>query len=332
MSAIDTNIETISEKLLDYLRDVLEDPDIEFGSSLAQLQGGYETFTFRFTLKGAGEKLSQPLVLRLYPAFYGTRNAVWESTVQNALVDEGFPAAKAHFVCTDMGVLGGAFFIMDYIPGEPLMFAQPEKAPELMGKTHAELHRIDPKPLVGRLDHLGIDGYVYSFGSRIDWLKDKSSEHAWIREGVRWLVDHRPPEPGRLVICHGDFHPLNIMVHEGRVSGVLDWPGFAVADPVFDVANTLVIITIPAKYITASLEGFASIDWNLVAETYLNAYQSEVKLDRTNLAYYRVRRCLMALVQGVEGQKIWQHPMIAADLARYIHQITGVPITVPAAE
>ncbi len=50
-------------------------------------------------------------------------------------------------------------------------------------------------------------------------------------------------------ICHGDFHPLNILVKEGQVTAVLDWPGFSIADPVLDVAYTVVLLTIPAKHL-----------------------------------------------------------------------------------
>jgi len=88
----------ISDKLISYLRDELKNSKIEYDSSLTQLQGGYETLTYRFKLNGVEGELSKPLVLRLYPQFYGTKNAVWESTVQNVLAGEGYPVAKAHFV------------------------------------------------------------------------------------------------------------------------------------------------------------------------------------------------------------------------------------------
>ena len=325
-NSIDTG--HISDKLIAYIRDKLNNPEIEYLSPLAQLQGGYETSTYRFKLKCVGDEYSQFLVLRLYPQFYGTQNAIWESTVQNVLAGEGYPAAKVHFVCTDMSILGGAFFVMDYIPGQPLMFTPPETVPELLGKTHAALHKIDPKPLIKTLQKQDIDEYGYSLNSGFDWLNNRASKLPWIREGVSWLIENRPPEPERLAVCHGDFHALNILVNDGVVTGVLDW-GFRIADPVFDVANTIVLTTIPAKYLSTSMEGFSSVDWDLAAELYLSEYQTHKELDRTNLDYYRVRRCLMALVQGFEGQKVWQHPMIVRDLVSYIQIITGIQITVP---
>jgi aminoglycoside phosphotransferase (APT) family kinase protein len=320
----------ISEKLLSYLQNDLKNPHIAYRTSLTQLQGGYETSTYRFRLQGVGDEFSQFLVLRLYPQCYGTHRALWESTVQNVLAGEGFPVAKAHVVCTDLSILGGAFFIMDYLSGQPLMTAPLETVPALLGKTHAELHTIDPNALINTLKAQGVDDDAYSLNGRFEWLKDRASTLSWIREGVRWLIAHRPPEPGRLAVCHGDFHPLNILVDHGTVTGVLDWPGFAIADPVFDVANTLVLTTIPAKHLTASMDGLSSVDWDVVAEGYVSAYRTHTDLDSTHLAYYRIRRCVAALIEGVEGQKVWQHPLIVNDLIGYIHQITGIQMTIPA--
>jgi aminoglycoside phosphotransferase (APT) family kinase protein len=323
------NSETVSDKLISYLRARFDNPSIDYVSPLTQLQGGYETFTYRFELDGAADELPGPLVLRLYPEFYGTRNAVWESTVQNVLAGEGFPVAQAYVVCTDNSILGGAFFIMDHLPGQLLAVAPQDSVPGLLGKTQAQLHNIDPAPLIGALEAKGIAEYEYRLASRLDWLRDKARKLPWIRQAVNWLVDNCPPEPERLSVCHGDFHAFNILYADGKVTGVLDWPGFALADPAFDVANSIVIITIPGKHVTASMDDFSSVDWDLMVDLYLAAYRTIRSLDDANLAYYRVRRCVMALIQGFEGQKVWQHPLILGDLLVYIDDITGIQIAMP---
>jgi len=320
----------LEKKLIAYLQAECKDPDLGFHSPLTQLQGGYETSIYRFQLKGARGKLANSLVLRLYPPSYGSHNARWESTVQNALAGEGYPVAQAHFVCTDLSILGGAFFIMDYIPGQLLMYAPPETVPGLLGKTHAALHNIDPAPLIRSLEEQGVDKNRYNLNSRFDWMKKMASQLPWIREGVSWLIHNLPPEPQHLAVCHGDFHALNILIQEGEVAGVLDWPGFAVADPVFDVANTIMLTTIPTRHLTASMDGFSSVDWDHAAALYLSAYQTSRQLDSTNLEYYRVRRCLMALIEGFEGHQVWGHPMIREDLIGYIQRSTGVQIAIPA--
>ena len=321
--------EYLSNKLIVYLRDQLDNPEINYRAPLTRLHGGFETAIYRFQLKGAQAEYSQHLVLRLYPQFYGYQNAIWESTIQNVLVGEGFPVAKVHFICEDMSLLGGAFFIMDYIPGQPLAFTVPDKMPKILGKTHAELHKIDPGMLISSLKKRGVGKYAWSLDSRTDGLLNRASNLAWIQEGVRWLFENQPAEPENLAICHGDYHPLNILVVDEVVTGVLDWAGFVIADPAFDVANTMILITIPARYLFNSMEGFATLDWNKAAEMYLLAYQTQKALDKTNLDYYKTRRCLFALIEGFEGQKVWQHPLIIADLVTHIEEFTGIHIDVP---
>jgi aminoglycoside phosphotransferase (APT) family kinase protein len=227
-----------------------------------------------------------------------------------------------------MNLLGGAFFVMDYIPGKLLMYASPEIVPSLLGKTHAGLHQVDPTPLIEALDAKGIDAYGYSLQARLDWLGRKTDQYPWLGASVDWLIRNRPPQPEQLSVCHGDFHALNILVADGNVTGVLDWPGFSITDPAFDIANTIVLTTIPAKHLSASIPGFDSVDWNMAADYYLSAYEAHASLDREKLPYYRVRRCVMALVQGSEGHSLWQHPAVVHDLVAYIENITGIKISV----
>jgi aminoglycoside phosphotransferase (APT) family kinase protein len=322
------DVESISKKLLDHLRAELASPALEFSRKLTPLAGGYETATYAFALSGAPGVLSGPLVLRLYPSFYGPRNAIWESTVQNVLAAEGYPVARVHLLCTDLSVLGGAFFLMDRLPGRTLMTAPLDDVPRLLGEAHGKLHDIDPRYLIGRLKEKEVPESDYRIANRFD-LRRKTEGFPWLGAIVSWLLANRPPEPQRPAICHGDFHPLNILYADGKITGVLDWPGFAVADPVFDVANTLVLIRIAAARVAESMEGFPAVDWHRVADLYLEAYTAGRSLDRTNLACYQVRRCVAALIEGFEGQKIWQHPLIVKDLLALIHEMTGIAVEVP---
>ena len=323
-------IDQIAGKLITYLRDEFNDTSIAYDSPLTQLRGGFETATYRFQLKGVQKELRKPLVLRLYPEFYGPENALWESTMQNVLAGEGYPVARVYFICTDKSILGGAFFIMDFLSGKPLLTAPQETIPRLLGETHAALHALDPKPVIKALHEQGIEKNRYRLSQRFDRLKDKASQFHWIGEGVAWLINNRPPESERLAVCHGDFQPLNILIDDGKVTGVLDWPGFLIADPVLDIANTLVLTTIPFKYLASTLgQDLSAAEVEMAAELYLDAYQAQRSIDSTYLDYYRVRRSVHALIQGVEGQQVWQHPLVVGDLIEYIHRITGIRITKP---
>ena len=183
------DVQTLSDTLISYLRAELGNPALDFAAPLVRLQGGYETSTYRFELDGAPHELERPLVLRLFPRFYGTGSAIWESTVQNGLARERYPVAQVYVVCTDMSVLGGAFFVMDHLPGRSLADAPQESVPGLLGKTHAELHDIDPNPIIKALADKGIAEHDYSLPRRFDWLCDRADKLPWIRRRMDWLGD-----------------------------------------------------------------------------------------------------------------------------------------------
>lgn len=135
----------IEDKLIAYLRDQLKDSMIGYEEPLTPLEGGSETYMYRFKLKGAPQELSIPLVLRLYPQYYGTRNAVLEKTIQNVLAGEGYPVAHTYFICTDMTILGGSFIIMEFLNGNLMLTAPFETIPDMLGI--AELQAMITKPV-----------------------------------------------------------------------------------------------------------------------------------------------------------------------------------------
>ena len=222
--------------------------------------------------------------------------------------------------CTDKSILGGAFFIMEYLPGDNIISAPPETIPDLLGETHAALHRIDPA-LVSTAQ--GFATYENSFVGRLDWLNRSANEYPWLRENVDWLIENCPSKSERLAICHGDFHPFNILFEHGKVTGVLDWPGFIIADPVLDVAFTLVYLTIPFRHL------YPQIQWDYLTQGYLDVYRAQRSLDLTYLDYYRVLRCTTAFVDGADGQELWKHPVIEDSLVEYIHCATEIRVIPP---
>jgi aminoglycoside phosphotransferase (APT) family kinase protein len=205
-----------------------------------------------------------------------------------------------------------------------------ESIPEFLGNIHATLHNLNPQPLIQALCAAGIDERRLHFDKQFHWLKEKMNNFPWLRDAGDWLIENIPGEPPQLAVCHGDLHPLNILVDEDKVTGVLDWPGFLIADPALDIATTLVLITIGYKNLASSIRpDLVNVDFDSVAERYLNAYQAERSFEASHLAYYRVRRCIHAIVQGTEGQVAWQHPDIIQDLREYINTITDICISIP---
>jgi aminoglycoside phosphotransferase (APT) family kinase protein len=331
MSSVDSETEQIAGRLLAYLRRQFNDHCLRYDSPLTRLRGGYVTSIYRFGLNGLKEVLNRPLVLRLYPEHDAPENAVRESCVQNALAALGCPVARVYHVCTDKSILGGAFLVMDFLPGELLITAPVERIPEILGRAHAALHREDPQALVTALTNQGLAEGPGGANGRPVGEASAANEFPWIRDGVDWLVAHRPPESEALAICHGDFHPLNLLVQDGAVTGVLDWSDCLVAEPAWDIANTILRLTMPFEYLVSPRLGsaFASVDWDEMAQTYVDAYRQQSPSGTANLEYYRARQSIYALVEGVRGHPVWRYPPIVRDLIGLVQQTTGVRITMP---
>ena len=51
-----------------------------------------------------------------------------------------------------------------------------------------------------------------------------------------WLIDNVPQDEDTPRWVHGDFGPHNVLVHEGEVSGVLDWEASYIGDQAEDLA------------------------------------------------------------------------------------------------
>lgn len=57
-----------------------------------------------------------------------------------------------------------------------------------------------------------------------------------------WLEKNRPPPLQDGAVCHGDLHPLNIVMDGDTLSGVIDSPQAIAAEPAFEVAATRVLL------------------------------------------------------------------------------------------
>ena len=112
-------------------------------------------------------------------------------------------------------------------------------------------------------------------------------------------------------------------MQDGEVSAVVDWSGFAVADPVMDVAFTDVVLDVAGR------EVFPAGDLDQMLSGYFAAYDDVRALDATHLGYYRTLRCVMALVEGAEGQDIWARPSAVARLTDTIWRNTGIQTNRP---
>jgi aminoglycoside phosphotransferase (APT) family kinase protein len=321
------SLSDINENLLAYLRSEIDNQQLTYLTLPSLVTGGFDTRIFSFQLKEGPYELSRPLILRLFKKSSQNR-ATFESAVQNAVADSGYPAPRVFFTCTDESVLGGSFMIMENVSGQTMMTMEPLKIniplrtmPVLLAKAHLHLHSIGVDSVRNSLEVAGINLDRYSFDGRFSWIvkQIEAPRFEWLQSGLQWIVDNRPESPDRLVVCHGDFHPTNILLKDGEVSGVLDWSGFLVADPAYDIAITKFL---GIMAFNSFLEEFTNL--------YSDYYQMVSPVDSDRVEYYVAFRCLWALIEGVEGHSGWSRPEVMIGLSEIFQKITSVRLTIPA--
>ena len=117
------------------------------------------------------------------------------------------------------------------------------RAPRLLASAHARLHTLDPLPILRAVEQAGVPSSLTSTDDVLVSLQARTQVHGLegLLPGFAWLAAHRLPAVGQASILHGDFHPGNVLVANGSVAGVIDWPNAGLGEPAADVATTRVL-------------------------------------------------------------------------------------------
>lgn len=317
------NINQVSDNLLFFLREEMGDSKIDYHMPPSQLQGGFDTSVFHFKLKNVNPSLSGPLVLRLFKKSHPPRQAIKESVIHNSLVDQGFLVPYVHYACIDDKYLGSQFLIMDFLTGARLPKVFDQNTPIILGKKHAELHNADSSQLSENMIAAGFGGRKYGIEGRLDYLIRASEHFEWLEEIVNWLIRNKPSICEHPSICHGDFHPYNLLAKDGEVTAFLDWSSCSVGDPSADVASTLVIFNAATKHI------IPKFDSKFETQQYLDAYKGERDLNEQHLIYYKVLFSSIRLFIGTKEVVVYTQLPIRNELINIIYELSKIHVEVP---
>jgi aminoglycoside phosphotransferase (APT) family kinase protein len=216
-------------------------PDFRGPLSVREFRGGQSNPTYRL------EGTSGRYALRRKPpgALLPSAHAVdREYRVLTALAGTGVPVPRTHALCTDDGVIGTWFYVMECVEGRVVWdgsmpgFSPAERAAvwDSMVASLAALHRVDPAA-VGLADYGRPGNYFARQVAR--WSRQyAASETESIPEMTKlaeWLPRHLPASDS-CAIVHGDFKLDNVILHptEPRVVAILDWELSTLGDPLAD--------------------------------------------------------------------------------------------------
>lgn len=294
----------LSSRLLDYLRIDLEAPALRLTEPLAAIRGGYDTQIFSFRLEGGPPASSGPLILRLLSARSQPTRVLRERAVQDAVAALGYPAPVVFSACADPEALGAAFLVMERKPGRPMLDAKRFGVAPALVAAQLRLHDLDAAPVLRATDAAGAGDVITVGGLLVDFAaRVAGPPFAGLEPAMDWLLAHRPAEPARRVICHGDFHPGNILVSAGEVTGVLDWPNAVVGDPAYDVAATKALLELtPVEVldVRAAVRPLIDVARRLLLRRYLAGYRRRRSLDPSIIEYYEAVACMRGLIRVAE--------------------------------
>lgn len=160
--------------------------------------------------------------------------------VTEHLRNKGYPAPR---YVLDGIVDGVSYSLQEALPGQPMLPVDQVYLPQLLALNDLQrgpapdLASDWPQSLVESV-RVGYEEYCI-LASLIDY----SRETRELLDRVQSLVTRYPD-----IVCpnddivHFDFNPGNILVAEGRVSGVVDWDGVTAGDRMFDVVTMLFYI------------------------------------------------------------------------------------------
>jgi aminoglycoside phosphotransferase (APT) family kinase protein len=218
---------------------------------LRRLAGGASRETWAFELEAAagfeGERRRALVLRRDPPGRGGEGDRSLEFRVVRAAGAAGVPVPRAHFCCADLGVLGTAFYVMDFVPGEVLprrllrderYAGAREKMAGQLAEIAARIHRMpaDAAELRGLpAPPTGLSPAEAELERVAQGIRAMAAEpHPALDLAERWLRA-RLPAAGRLSLVHGDFRVGNVLFDEGGVRAMLDWELCKLGDPVEDL-------------------------------------------------------------------------------------------------
>ncbi len=169
-----------------------------------------------------------------------------EAAVRELAADAGVATPRIRGVCSDTKYLNGPFFLSERLDGETIprrvlrLVAKEgngETVVRQLGTALARLHSVDaakaPEKLLRPPDGDPVGSMLTRMREMVNELLQPEPAFSY---GLRWLDDHRPDEPTRSTIVHGDARNGNLIISEQGLVGILDWEGAHIGDPFDDVA------------------------------------------------------------------------------------------------
>ena len=179
-----------------------------------------------------------------------------EYRVMSALGAQGIPVPRMYAYCTDAGVVGTPFYLMEFMDGRILLdpalpgFSTGERGAIYaeMNRVIAQLHKVDP--VAASLGDFGKPGN-YFVRQITRWTRQYRESGTGTIEAMDALMEWLPahiPSGDETCLVHGDFRLDNLVFdqNEARVIAILDWELATLGHPLADFSYHCMAWHIPA--------------------------------------------------------------------------------------
>lgn len=261
------------------------DSEVSLVDAPRAVGGGFDSYIHFVHLAGPGlpDAWRAPLVVRIVPSVDRTDRAEVEAATQTWAADAGYPAPRVLAVLRPEELLGLPAQIIERVPGVTMLDAltrRPWRARALVDQLadlQLQLHDLDPSTWPRDAVPTALAEVRLSLTRRaVAELDDR--ELARALEQAEALVP-RCFEGGDRVLCHGDFHPLNVLV-DGSIAYVIDWTDAGLGPREADVSRTALLFEVAAIAADSSVERLAlRAAGPRLARRYRNRYTAAAPLD-----------------------------------------------------
>jgi aminoglycoside phosphotransferase (APT) family kinase protein len=270
--------------------------------------GGFDFGIYGLHFGGAGlpAQWAAPLIARIPAAAGRFVPLERECRLQAWVAAHGYAAPPLLELFAPGELFGSPVQVMQRVAGtrmDDAITAAPSRLPGLAGQlaaSQAGLHRL-PVPQWARAGpgwsladkRLELTRYLVAQG-----LRGPLAQALERTERIVPLLE--VPEP---VICHGDFHPRNLLVEAGTV-WVIDWTDAGIGDRHGDIARTAWIFRSAPVLLSSETEH--PVGWALdpgLASGYLSCYRRELPVDAARLRLWMPLQHLHAWAMAVAGEQ-----------------------------
>ena len=285
--------------LLSVLSEYFVGDHLSYEEEPVALGGGTVVSAYRFKLFPSLHQPGLRLILKIFPDGHDVAELKKSEWVSSVLRGVGVRVPVVHCVGMDLSLFGAPFLVEDFVCGRLLSTFPSFARLAILGESHARLHQLDSSRVI-RL----IEGHDASLGAYLASsvvpirLQAAALEFPELESVVEWCLERPWLWSANLAVCHGDYHPGNILIDAGEISGVIDW-GFWLANAGMDVAWSATVLRIGSW-----LRAGNCVDANAVAEgvnAYFCSYGSGGVVDIGGLRDSLVMSCLFALILNLRG-------------------------------